>query len=254
MNQILQEILRTGHAESADGTEKVAVHSQVPPEEGEFLRRLVAEVNPTVSLEVGCAFGVSALFICEGLSRGPATRHIVIDPYQLTGYRGIGLNNLKRAGFGDVVELHALPSHTALPQLEASGLRIDFAFIDGYHTFDFVLLDFFYIDRMLRVGGVVALDDADWPSIRQVCRYIATNRSYSVLRCLRPAGAAAAPPAGLGERLRRGAARLLPRLGRPPAPETAIADEELGLVPGSRCIAFRKEAEDDRRWDFHRAF
>jgi len=46
---------------------------------------------------------------------------------------------------------------------EAQGERIDFAFIDGAHTFDHVLVDFFYIDRMLNVGGIVAFDDVGFP-------------------------------------------------------------------------------------------
>ena len=54
---------------------------------------------------------------------------------------------------------------------EAQGERIDFAFIDGAHTFDHALVDFFYIDRMLNVGGIVAFDDLGFPCIEKVCRF-----------------------------------------------------------------------------------
>jgi len=68
-----------------------------------------------------------------------------------------------------------------LPELERSGQRVDFAFIDGWHTFDFTLVDFFFIDRMLKVGSVVAFDDANWLAIRKVCRFVKMNLAYSVL-------------------------------------------------------------------------
>ena len=80
--------------------------------------------------------------------------------------------NLRRSGYDHIVRLMEEPSYRALPALERSRQRIDFAFIDGWHTFDFTLLDFFFIDRILKVGGVVAFDDADWPAVRKVCRFV----------------------------------------------------------------------------------
>jgi hypothetical protein len=62
-----------------------------------------------------------------------------------------------------MIELHEAPSFQVLPKLQADGLRIDFAFIDGCHTFDYAMVDFFYIDKMLRVGGVVVFDDEYYP-------------------------------------------------------------------------------------------
>ena len=106
----------------------------------------------------------------------------MIDPQQHgPSWRGIGLANVLRAGYGHFTRLIEEPSYRALPELERSGQHIDFAFIDGWHTFDFGLVDFFYIDRMLNVGGVVAFDDANWPAIRKLCRFVNTNLSYSLL-------------------------------------------------------------------------
>ena len=118
------------------------------------------------------------------------------------------------------------------------------------HTFDYALVDFFHIDRILRVGGVAVLDDANMPSVRKVCRYIVTNRSYSVFRCLIPRDHGVSVRTRVARTLRGvagGARRML-------KPELAEFDAELGLVPGSRCIAFKKESEDTRQWDFHRVF
>jgi len=34
-------------------------------------------------------------------------------------------------------------------------VTVDFAFIDGNHVFEYVLVDFFLIDKLLRPGGAI---------------------------------------------------------------------------------------------------
>jgi hypothetical protein len=157
------------------------------------------------------------------------------------------------------VEFIPEPSHRALPALAARGERIGFGFVDGFHTFDYVMVDFFYIDLMLEMNGIVMLDDTSYPAIRKVARYIATHRHYE-------------PLAGGGEasvsRPRRGLlrtamvtppfSRLTSRLLRS---EVVLPDAQLGL-PRDNFIAFRKLAEDEpghatrgnRRFDQHHDF
>lgn len=243
MNSVLSEILETGVTRSANGNSPVKVHSSVSLPEGQLLQKFVREVNPTVSLEVGLAYGVSALFICDALNLRDGSRHIVIDPNQNgDSWEGIGIANLRRAGYGDIVRLIEAPSYRALAQLEASGQCIDFAFIDGWHTFDFTLVDFFFIDLMLKVGGVVAFDDAAWPAVRRVCRFVKTNLAYSVL---------GADTTEYNPSMKRRVAEHLParrafsKLLRPD-----IVDPDISVGLAGNCIAFRKEA-DDRRGENH---
>lgn len=238
MNTVLSEIIKTGKTETATGGDSVDIYPHsISTSEGQFLQKLVRELDPTISLEVGLAYGVSALFICDALTVRNGTRHITIDPNEHGGpwgdsWEGIGIANLRRAGYGDIVRLIEAPSYRALPELESSGQRIDFAFIDGWHTFDFCLIDFFLIDRMLNVGGVVALDDTNFPAIRKVCRFVKTNLSYSVL------GVAEPDPTLLKRPLLEGL--LISTL-------TRKFLRNMGLA--SRCVAFRKEGNDRRRWD-----
>ena len=247
----LEEILQTGHVRTAGG-DKIKANSRISSEEGEFLQEIISEIKPVVGLEIGLAYGISALFICDALQKKSNTRHIVIDPYQFnSSWNGIGISNLRRAGYEEIIQFYGLPSHLALPQLVAQELEIDFAFIDGWHTFDHALIDFFYIDKLLRVGGVVALDDGNWPSIRKLCRFIVTNRSYSVFRCL---GHGREPKLSRKRRLLHRAGYISETVRRLLKPEFTAPDVELSLVPGTRCIALRKEGHDTRRWDFHREF
>jgi len=46
------------------------------------------------------------------------------------------------------------------------------------HLFDFALVDFFYVDKMLRQGGFVAFHDMWMPSLRKLVSFIVRNRRY----------------------------------------------------------------------------
>jgi hypothetical protein len=190
-----------------------------------------------------------------------ARQHIIIDPYQVgadyegpdSGYEGIGLLNLQRAGLSDFVRFHGELSYRCLQRLEAEGVKLDFAFIDGMHTFDYVLTDFFYIDKMLRVGGVVVFDDLTYASIRKVVRFLVTNLPYSAIG---PA------PEPIGRR--RSLIRKISPRGRLAErflkPEHSRSDIELGIP--KNFVALRKDRADvmgdgsngTRRWDSHREF
>jgi len=238
MRPLLEKILKTG---LADGNSIPLDHNVSVPI-GEFLQRIVRKVKPCTTLEIGLCYGISTLFIREAL--GPTCRHIVIDPYQHRDWHGIGLANLSRAGYE--VEFYEDKSQIILPRLWADGLTIDFAFIDGWHTFDYALVDFFYVDRMLRRGGVVVFDNGDWPSIHKVCRFILTNRSYGVY-------AADEDVPYRGGRIVAPLLRAIPWFRRHLKPESRETDRMLGL-PQSRCVAFVKQADDARDTDFHREF
>ena len=58
---------------------------------------------------------------------------------------------------------------------------------DGMHTLDYVFIDFFYIDKMLNVGGVAVFDDTHFPSTRKVCRFILRNLQYRAIGPAAPA-------------------------------------------------------------------
>lgn len=246
MNEVLRDIVATGKVRRPDGA-LLDNTVGIPPDEGALLTRLLRELKPRISLEVGLAYGTSALYICDALAEVGAKKHYIIDPNQSTEWQSIGIENLRRAGHGSLVELRERNSLEVLPQLVAEGVQLDFAFHDGWHVFDHTLADFVFIDRMLRVGGLLAFDDTTWPSMRKVLRYLVTNRAYTVVECL------AAPHSR-----RDGLARMLQPLTRPLSgwfkPEISQPDGSLQLLPGSRCVVLRKEADDRREITDHRAF
>jgi hypothetical protein len=134
-----------------------------------------------------------------------------------------------------------------LPQFLAEGLEVEFAFIDGWHTFDHVLLDFFYINRMLRVGGVIVFDDVLMPSINRVLRCILAYPAYRLFEV---------PPAERGPRTTLG--RLRVRLARNKKVarwirrDVLAPDWEIGV--DRSAVAVQKVKPDERSWDWYEDF
>jgi predicted O-methyltransferase YrrM len=258
MHPVLEDMFRSGVVPTPEGG-AVPLQSNVQADEAEFLARVVRGLAPVTTLEIGLALGCSALAICDATSTIAGATHIVVDPRQNAKplWGGIGLHALARAGFAARVEFHEEPSHRVLPRLEAAGRRVDFAFIDGFHTFDFALVDFFYVHRLLPVGGAVAFDDADWPAVRRVVRFAATNLPYTVHAAMPPRRGAWSAKRRAYEAVRTGAGAALGGMARVPGFGRAVSavfsaewrnvDRRLGL--GGPCVVLRKTAEDTRRYD-----
>src|SRR5262245_51125989 len=112
MNSVLEALLTTGYAKSADGT-LVKLHSHIDRPKGDLLQSLIHMFRPARTLEVGLAFGISSLYICEAIQDSHQARHVIIDPAQMSDqyWKGLGLENLRSAGYGDMIEFMELPSH-----------------------------------------------------------------------------------------------------------------------------------------------
>lgn len=56
----------------------------------------------------------------------------------------------------------------------------DTAFVDGSHIFHNVFIDLFYLQEVVRPGGLVIMDDCDWPSVATAARYFQCNTGWRV--------------------------------------------------------------------------
>lgn len=245
-NPILSSILSSKTVTLPNGECRL-LSAEITPIVGDILTSYIKQLKPRVSLEVGLAYGISALYICDALKSVGATRHIIIDPNQSQEWGNAGLFNLERSGHSDLIDFREEMSHVALPELLKAGLKIDFAFIDGWHVFDQVIVDFFFIDKMLKSGGAIAFDDAVWPSVRKALRYIVKNRNYRVAACslIYPSRKDA---------LARLASMITRRFPRVFAAEILEPDSIMELGNGSRCVILQKIGEDDRSITDHHMF
>lgn len=180
MNPVLEEILRTDCVKDYKEVPR-PLFGSMGEAKGHLIMQVFEAVKPDTSVETGFAFGVSTLFACTALERnGKLARHIVIDPLQTIVFERVGLLNIKRASYDRFVELQETGSELALPLLYQTNTRVQAAIIDGYHTFDHALIDFFYINKMLDVGGVVIIDDVNMPSVARLVAHITTYPCYRV--------------------------------------------------------------------------
>lgn len=158
-----------------------SVDSLIAAEFADALYRLVRRQRPDVVVEVGLANGASALAILTALEQNDGGHLISIDPHQsrAEGWGSRGVNAIAEAGLANRHQLIEEPDYIALPRLLEQNTSVDVAYIDGWHTFDYTLLDFFYLDKMLRVGGVVGFNDCHYPAVNRVLRFATRHRRYA---------------------------------------------------------------------------
>lgn len=201
------------------------LHSQLPEEEGQALQHWFRESCANRVLEIGCAYGISSLYLCEVMAERDMRSYHLIDAYQSTQWHDVGRRHLRLARPADDYALFEELSEFCLPRLLQQGECYDFAFIDGWHTFDQVMLEFFYVNRMLAPGGVVVFDDVHLPALQKVLAYVSAYPCYEMLP----------PPEALARTLK---ARVRRAAG----------------TPVIRLQALRKIAQDTRNWDWYADF
>ncbi|MDH5377829.1 MAG: class I SAM-dependent methyltransferase [Gammaproteobacteria bacterium] len=244
MNPILEEILETGLVTTPQGN-KIKLHSNVGEGSGRVLQAAIEVAKPRLACEVGLAYGISTLYILDAMQQHGGGTLIGMDPAQRDStWQGTGLQNVERAGFSKHYKFYEETSQRVLPRLAEGGTRIQFAFIDGWHTFDHTLVDFFYVDQVLDVGGVVVLDDIGYPGLQRLAHFIVTNRDYEILDY-----DPLPYPISWKTKLKRSLQNMLHPLVRdnftPSAQSTTLKRE----VDKGQLIALRKKGVDKRSFD-----
>lgn len=159
-----------------------------------------------------------------------------IDPHQ-AHFKNIGLHTFKRAGVEHLIEYHSIESHLVLPRLLERNTRLQFAFVDGMHQLDHVVMELLLLDKMLDVGGVLALHDMWMPGLQHAASYWLANRSYEAVsvgdeRIV--AEPCASEKRGCGD----------------PEKWTGFFRENIEPYVDWSTLLIRKTGEDERAWDF----
>ena len=152
----------------------------LPAADGDILRDILIAHGAHVVIEVGLAYGSSALAIGEALcsTGGTEASHIVIDPFQATAYENVGWDALNAAELAAQTTFIGEASSIALARLAGDGFTADAAFVDGSHRFHEVFVDLYFLRKLVRPGGLIILDDAAWPSVATALRYFDLNLGW----------------------------------------------------------------------------
>jgi predicted O-methyltransferase YrrM len=118
----------------------------VSEEDGRFLRLLIASSHRKRALEIGGASGYSAIWMAQGLrATGGKLVTIEYDPVRAKELA----ENIKRAGFSDIVQVVAGDAFAEIPKLQGT---FDFVFLDAWKRDYKKFLDLVY--PRLDKGGV----------------------------------------------------------------------------------------------------
>ena len=155
----------------------ISTNSSIKDIEGNFLSNIIKKNKYKKCLEIGMAFGVSSLYI---LSSNDDVELISIDPFQETQWYCSGVKLLKEFDLYNRHKLMLEKDYNALPKLlnKYDNNYFDFIFIDGWHTFDYTLLNFFYADLLLKNNGIIIIDDALHKGVSKCIKYINTNYKH----------------------------------------------------------------------------
>lgn len=153
----------------------------LPRPDCDALRDLLISEQAKVVIEVGLAYGGSALAIGEALlcNDSAGISHVVIDPLQQSSFLNVGWDAMREAGLEATTQLITEPSSRALARLVSGGFSADAAFVDGSHRFHEVFVDLYYIRHLVRAGGLVILDDTEFASVGSALRYFEVNLGWT---------------------------------------------------------------------------
>jgi len=150
--------------------------TRIPVAQALQLFELHRAERPSLSIEVGLAYGFSTL-VFTAAAREHGGRHVAIDPFAERDWHGVGLVHARAVAEEGRFRHLAERSSIALARLAADGTRARFVYVDGAHRFDDVMVDMVLGDSVLEEGGLLLLDDTWLLSVQKALRFFETNRA-----------------------------------------------------------------------------
>ena len=139
--------------------------------------------NKTLRIvEIGLAYGTSALIIVnEMIKYKYKTRYTVVDPNQTKQWENIGINNIKQflKHMNKKLKIKLIEEYSteAMPKLHK---KHDVSFIDGSHDEKIVIEDIRNSDRLLRVNGIMIIDDVLHSGVKDaILTFVKENKNYN---------------------------------------------------------------------------
>jgi predicted O-methyltransferase YrrM len=133
----------------------------LPPVWCQFLMRLVSELGPRSSIELGSGVGISGAYQAAGLRRGEAGGIVTLDSnpdwakLAREGFEDLGLAGTIELRLGDIAE--------TLPGVLEEIAPLDYAFVDAEHTEEGTIAYFDALSPHLAPEAVVVVDDVTFP-------------------------------------------------------------------------------------------
>lgn len=150
----------------------------VSPNQGKLLQMLAQILDARSILEIGTLGGYSTICLARGMRAGGRLITLELDPK----HAAVAKSNLRRAGFGKVVDVRVGSALDTLPAIVAEGgVPFDLTFIDADKAnipayFDWAVKlsrpgALIIVDNVVRDGNVIDADSSD-ANIKGVRRFV----------------------------------------------------------------------------------
>jgi predicted O-methyltransferase YrrM len=133
----------------------------LPPTWCQFLMRLVRELGPRSSLELGSGVGISGAYQAAGLRCDEAGGLVTLDASE--DWAELAREGFAELGLADTVELRVGDIADTLPGVLEEIAPLDYAFVDAEHTEEGTISYFDALAPHLAPGAVVVVDDVTYP-------------------------------------------------------------------------------------------
>jgi predicted O-methyltransferase YrrM len=130
------------------------------PVMGDVFAWLAEQRRPQIVVEFGSAFGFSGMYWLSGLEAAGAGHLYSFEINSIWGE--IAKSNLSRIGTRFTLTMGSFEDHVdrVVPH------PIDIAFVDGIHTYEWVMAQYGILKRKVAPGAILLFDDIDFPTGR----------------------------------------------------------------------------------------
>lgn len=129
--------------------------SSISRKQGELLYRLVGYFSPSQVLELGTHFGLSSIYMAQN-------SNVQVESFEgCPETRSVALENFKSQKISNV-NVTLGDFNTSVPKKLKEIASVDFAYVDGNHTYEGTLWAYDLLKNIAKEDSVLVFDDINW--------------------------------------------------------------------------------------------
>jgi hypothetical protein len=153
------------------------IDSYILPIEGNQIYNLIITNRLNKCIQIGMEYGITTIYILLGLNKLKLKSNLItIDEYQKSRWNNFGIKLVELNNLTKLYSFYEEPSYIALPKLLEKD-TYNMVFINGWNTFDYILLCIAYASILLDVDGFLILNNKYSSTVNKCIKYIDNNYS-----------------------------------------------------------------------------
>jgi hypothetical protein len=184
LDEVIQ-LIKLGHVPTPMGELMKLSEDSVTMEQAALLFYLATTLKPILTIETGFKMGLTAsVFTLAHMRNELSGGHVPIQEQAKLVNEGIGLYTLERLNLQGYQIMEHAPA-VVLPQVYMQNLNkgLKIVYLNSAENADEQIMEYFYLNRMLNEGGVMAIN-LNHPARQQLVEFIRNDRSDYAIRML----------------------------------------------------------------------